>query len=74
MDELMIRNASKYAVGKLYREGKISAKFSPHDLRHFYAIQEYRKEKDIHRLRTLLNRASIQVTETHLKGLEQEWD
>jgi integrase len=63
--------AKKIARGikKLYIAGKISAPFSCHDLRHFFAVQEYRQHKDIHRLSKLLAHASIQVTETYLRGL-----
>ena len=57
------------AIEKLYKAGKLSACFSCHDLRHFYAITEYRKDKDIHRVSGLLGHASIQITENYLKGL-----
>jgi site-specific recombinase XerD len=35
----------------LYKAGKINAAYSCHDFRHFYAVAEYRKTKDIHRPR-----------------------
>ena len=54
---------------ELHRAGKMKAAYSCHDLRHFYAVTEYRRNKDIHRLCKLLDHASIQVTETYLKGL-----
>ena len=57
------------AIEKLYRAGKIQAAYSCHDLRHYYAVTEYRKDKDIHRVSKLLGHASIQVTENYLKGL-----
>lgn len=44
--------------------------FSVHDLRHFFAVKEYKKDRDIYRLKTLLGHASIQVTENYLKSLE----
>jgi integrase len=68
-----IRCAFKYQVGKLVKEGLISAPYSVHDLRHFYAIQEYMKDKDIYRLKVLLNHASIMVTENYLRGVEAYW-
>ena len=68
-----VRNAFKYATKKLHDEGAIDDGYSVHDLRHFYAIQEYRKEKDIYRLKVLLNHASILVTENYLKGIENYW-
>jgi site-specific recombinase XerC len=54
---------------ELHRAGKMKAAYSCHDLRHFYAVTEYRRNKDIHRLCKLLDHASIQVTETYLKSL-----
>ena len=60
------------ATGELYRAGKIRAAYSCHDLRHFYAVTDYRKNHDIHRLCKLLDHASIQVTETYLKSLKVE--
>ena len=57
------------AIEKLYKAGKVQAVYSCHDLRHFYAVTEYRKDKDIHRVSKLLGHASIQVTETYLRGL-----
>jgi site-specific recombinase XerD len=59
-------------IGKLYREGKIRATFSCHDFRHFFAVQEYKKNKDIFRLSKLLNHTGIQITQTYLKSLEVE--
>lgn len=59
----------KYHIGKLYKAGKIHAAYSCHDFRHFYAVTEYRKTKDIHRISKLLDHAGIAVTEKYLKGL-----
>ena len=59
----------EYHIGKLHQAGKIKAAYSCHDFRHFYAITEYRKDKDIHRVKKLLDHASIQVTESYLRGL-----
>jgi site-specific recombinase XerC len=60
------------AIAKLHRKGKVAAAYSCHDLRHFYAVTEYRKDNDIHRLCGLLGHASIQVTENYLKSLKIE--
>lgn len=54
---------------RLYKAGKIQAVYSAHDFRHFYAVHEYEKDKDIYRVSKLLNHSSIQITETYLKGL-----
>lgn len=59
----------EYHVLKLYRAGKIGYRYSPHDLRHFYALTEYTKNKDIYALKNLLNHCSIAVTEIYLQGL-----
>jgi integrase len=57
------------AIANLHKTGKVQAVYSCHDLRHFYAVTEYRKDKDIHRVSKLLGHASILVTENYLKGL-----
>ena len=59
----------QYHIGKLYAAGKIAYKYSAHDLRHFYALTEYTKNKDIYALKNLLNHSSIAVTEIYLQGL-----
>ncbi|MFP3042046.1 site-specific integrase [Treponema primitia] len=59
----------KYQIKKLYEAKKINARYSCHDFRHFFAVTEYRKNKDIHRLSKLLDHAGIAVTETYLRGL-----
>jgi site-specific recombinase XerD len=59
----------EYHIGKLYAAGKIGAAYSCHDFRHFYAIQEYKKDKDIKRVQGLLFHAGIQVTDQYLRGL-----
>jgi integrase/recombinase XerC len=57
------------AVARLHKAGKVRARYSCQDLRHFCAVTEYRKDRDIYRLKGLLGHASIQVTEIYLKGL-----
>lgn len=54
---------------KLFKGGKISAIYSAHDFRHFYAVNKYNATKDIYGLSKLLHHSSIAVTETYLKGL-----
>ncbi len=54
---------------KLAEFETIKAAYWAHDFRHLYAVTEYRKDKDIYRLSKLLGHASIQVTETYLRGL-----
>jgi len=69
LPEDAVRNAFKYAAKKMYAAGALTAPYSVHDIRHYFAIREYRKDKDIYRLKVLLNHASIQVTENYLRGL-----
>jgi site-specific recombinase XerD len=57
------------ATTKLYREGKIKAAYSAHDFRHYFAVSEYQKDKDIYKLSKLLDHSNIAITETYLKGL-----
>jgi site-specific recombinase XerC len=40
----------EYHINKLFQAGKIGAAYSCHDFRHFYAVTEYRKDKDIKRV------------------------
>ncbi|MDR0322053.1 MAG: site-specific integrase [Treponema sp.] len=62
------------SIARLHQAGKINAAYSAHDLRHFYAITEYKTDRDIHRVSKLLGHASIQVTELYLRGLgELDW-
>ena len=58
-----------YWMAKIAKNGLISSVFSAHDFRHFYASHHYQVNKDIYRLKTLLNHGSIAVTETYLKTL-----
>jgi integrase len=42
-----------------------------HDLRHYYAKEEYEKTKDIYRLLRLLNHSSVTITiEGYLRSLK----
>jgi site-specific recombinase XerD len=59
----------EYHIGKLHKDGKIKAAYSCHDFRHFYAVAEYNKDKDIKRVQRLLFHSGIQVTDQYLRGL-----
>jgi site-specific recombinase XerD len=59
----------EYHIGKLHKAGKIKAAYSCHDFRHFYAVTEYRKDKDIKRVQGLLFHSGIQVTDQYLRGM-----
>ena len=58
-----------YWMAKMNKNGLVASTFSAHDFRHFYASRYYKANKDIYRLKTLLNHGSIAVTETYLKTL-----
>ena len=64
-----IERRINYRIGKLYQAGKIAAAYSCHDFRHFYAMQEYKKDKDIVRVSKLLNHANVSITQKYLRGL-----
>jgi integrase len=66
--ETKLADAIRKRTAKLAKEGYIAAAFSAHDLRHLYAATEYRKDRDIYLFSRLLGHASIQVTETYLRG------
>ena len=59
----------EYHIGKLFQAGKIKAAYSCHDFRHFYAVTEYGKDKDIKRLQGLLFHSGIQITGRYLRDL-----
>lgn len=65
-----VSSTFQYHISRLYAEGKISYKYSAHDLRHFYALTEYTRTKDIYTLSKLLNHSSIAVTEIYLRGMK----
>jgi site-specific recombinase XerC len=64
-----IERRINYRIGKLYKAGKIAAAYSCHDFRHYFAIQEYKKDRDIVRVSKLLNHANISITQNYLRGL-----
>jgi site-specific recombinase XerD len=74
--ETLTTNALKLRIyrqtTKLYQAGKINAAYSAHDFRHYFAITEYQKDKDIYKLSKLLDHTNIAVTETYLKSLKLE--
>jgi len=66
-----IQRMINYYLAKLHQEGKINNLYSPHDFRHFFAVNFYEKTKDIYRLKEALKHSSISITERYLKGLGQ---
>jgi integrase len=56
-------------MGRLVSEGKLGERYSCHDFRHYFAVREYSKDKDIWRVSRLLGHNGIAVTEKYLKAL-----
>jgi len=69
LSAVQLADAFRYETGKLFKAGKLTARYSVHDLRHYYAQREYRAQPDLYRLKTLLGHASIGITEAYLRGL-----
>lgn len=67
--ETKLADGIRRKARRLAAEGKLAAAYSAHDLRHLYTVTEYRKDHDIYRVSKLLGHASIQVTESYLRGL-----
>jgi integrase len=59
----------KRVTKRLAKSGEIRHAYSVHDLRHFYAVTEYRKDRDIYRVSRLLNHADVKVTIGYLQSL-----
>jgi integrase len=64
-----IRESVVYGMETLHEAGKIRARYSCHDLRHSFAVSEYRKDKDIYRVSQLLGHHNISITQTYLRCL-----
>jgi site-specific recombinase XerC len=64
-----IERRINYHIGKLYKAGKTGSAYSCHDFRHFFAVQEYKKDKDIVRVSKLLNHANVSITQNYLRSL-----
>jgi integrase len=59
-----------YWTRKLYRRGVIRAAYSCQDFRHFFAVREYTRDKDIFRVSKLLNHADVATTQKYLRSLK----
>ncbi|MCL1812983.1 MAG: tyrosine-type recombinase/integrase [Treponema sp.] len=54
---------------KLYQAGIIRTVFSAHDFRHYFTMSEYKKDKDIVRIKNLLGHSNISITDAYLQSL-----
>jgi len=59
----------EYHIGKLHKAKKIKAAYGCHSFRHFFAVTEWGKDKDIKRIQKLLSHSGIQVTDRYLRSL-----
>lgn len=66
----VIRNIFYRSSKRLYNRGFIKAKYSIHDVRHYFAIKLYKKTKDIELVRQALNHSNIAITGLYLRSLE----
>lgn len=66
----VIRNIFYRSSNRLYNRGFIKAKYSIHDVRHYFAIKLYKKTKDIELVRQALNHSNIAITGLYLRSLE----
>jgi site-specific recombinase XerD len=70
MSREVIQHAVSYQLDKLYKDGIVRFRFSPHKFRHFFAVSHYSKEHDIKSLQQLLGHSSIAVTDAYLRSLD----
>lgn len=67
-----VQSTFRNVVEKLFADGVIDHKYTPHVLRHFFAVNEYKRDKDIYKLSRRLNHSTIRITANYLKGLGYE--
>jgi site-specific recombinase XerD len=58
------------ATKKLYEKGLIKDAYSAHDFRHYFAVSEYKKDKDIYKLSKLLDHTNITITQNYLRSMK----
>jgi integrase len=66
-----LKHSVCYHTGKLLKRGLIKAMYSCHDFRHYFAVTEYRKDRDIWRVSRLLGHTRLSVTDHYLRTLGQ---
>jgi len=69
MSVAAVKKSVEYHLDKLFRNGEIRARYSCHDFRHYFAVVEYGKDRDIWRVSRLLGHSSLASTEKYLRGL-----
>lgn len=66
-----IRTQFYQITKRLFAQNKIAASYSVHDLHHYFAVCEYKKDKDIYALKNKLCHSSIAITELYLKSISE---
>jgi site-specific recombinase XerD len=66
---LAIESRVNRLMRRLYTAGIIPDRYSAHDFRHFFAVQEYQKDHDIRRVSRLLFHENIAITDRYLCAL-----
>ena len=64
-----LQYALKKACEHLYEEGEVRTVYTCHDLRHHFAHEHYKKNKDIVGLKNALGHAALNVTDMYLQQL-----
>jgi integrase len=62
----------RYLVRRLHAEGRITALYSVHDLRHAFAVRLYEATHDVYQVEKALGHANVSVTEGYLRSLGAE--
>ena len=68
----------EYHVKRLYKAGKLARRdakgnpviFNCHSFRHYYAVSEYSRDKDVQRVKELLAHSNIAITDRYLRSLK----
>jgi site-specific recombinase XerD len=74
MTSVKVRRLFLHYTASMLDLGLIRDSYSLHDLRHYFASTEYRKNKDIYALSHKLNHSNIAVTGTYLTTLKYDFD
>lgn len=59
----------RYLARTLAERGAVREAFSAHDLRHYFAVNEYLNHRDLYRLKVLLGHYDVSVTERYLRTI-----
>ena len=64
-----VQNAFSKIARQLMVYGRIRHQYSWHDLRHYFAVNLYRKTRDVYAVKEALGHATVSITEVYLAGL-----